>query len=137
MCIETYRHASLVERIQSFYGWKGKVEPETLAEAGFYYFGEGDNTRCFYCGVTIYEWEDYDEPIKEHLRCQENCRFAQLMEGVQRLKKLLQIKKGNLEQWNRLFNGQHPNLWLKKQQNDLNILHTTFLLLQIDYTFLI
>lgn len=140
MCIETHCNASLRGRVQWFSGWRGWIDPEKLAEAGFYYLGEDDNTRCYYCGVIIHEWRARDDPIQEHLHWQSNCQFAKFIDSVQRLKRLLQIKKGNLEssqQLNRLLPDQYPNLWMRRQQNDLSILHTNFLLLLIDYNFLL
>lgn len=33
-----------------------------MARAGFFYIGQGDDTRCFFCGVGLRNWEARDDP---------------------------------------------------------------------------
>ncbi|XP_076658287.1 death-associated inhibitor of apoptosis 1-like [Halictus rubicundus] len=64
-------------RLQSFENWPVPyiIEPKRLAAAGFYYTGEGDKVRCFECRAEIYKWVKGDEPMVEHQRHSERCRF--------------------------------------------------------------
>lgn len=63
-------------RLQSFANWPVPyMDPAKLAAAGFYYTGEGDKVRCFECKVEICEWVEGDNPMADHQRWQEECRF--------------------------------------------------------------
>lgn len=132
MCVETDRHAfrSLQDRIRSFHGWRGSTNPQDLAEAGFYYI-RGDITRCFYCGITIHNWKVDDIPLEEHLRWQNSCRFAQLIDNVQCLKGVLQDKKQSLEIERQRIQqtGSLPD--------EMALLQIDFLLLLLQYKFLL
>jgi hypothetical protein len=57
-------YARLLYRVESF-----KEAPEHLkkllpaiADAGFFYTGIGDVTQCFYCAISILDWEKCDHP---------------------------------------------------------------------------
>lgn len=64
-----------VARIYSFRNWKLKfLDPLDLANAGFYYTGHGDYTKCFSCNVTLSGWQPGDRPWEEHYRVQKNCK---------------------------------------------------------------
>nr|XP_022903769.1 death-associated inhibitor of apoptosis 1 [Onthophagus taurus] len=63
-----------IQRLNTFEGWSVSfIGKETLAEDGFYYFGEGDKVRCAFCGVEIGRWERGDVPNAEHRRWNPNC----------------------------------------------------------------
>lgn len=68
MKFSSYRDLSM--RKSSFTGWPPQMrqKPDELAEAGLFYLGQGDKTRCFWCGVVISEWEAGDVPIVEHAK---------------------------------------------------------------------
>lgn len=58
---------------------KGLLGPENLAKAGFYSTAtkKGDDTvRCFCCYKELSNWEENDDPWKEHLDHQQDCQFA-------------------------------------------------------------
>ena len=59
-------------------GWKSyyNVEPEALAAAGFIYEGNGDEVRCVCCQIKLEGWEKGDDPVEEHRRMSERCRFV-------------------------------------------------------------
>ena len=66
------------QRLRSFQrnkGWQGKVDPQKLAAAGFYYTGINDNVKCFACDVSLKAWMPTDDPVKEHLKNQPNCTY--------------------------------------------------------------
>jgi len=52
-----------------------------MAKAGFYYTADikgSDCVRCFCCYKELNNWDDSDDPWKEHLKHQSSCVFAQL-----------------------------------------------------------
>lgn len=69
-----YRFES--ERLRSFENWPlSYIEPEKLAAAGFYYLGEGDKVKCFECNIEICQWVENDDPMEDHKRWSNRCRF--------------------------------------------------------------
>lgn len=68
-------------RIQSFKNWPKQIKqkPEELAQSGFYYHAEGDFVHCFYCGVTIHNWETFDNVNFEHRRHSPSCKFLSMI----------------------------------------------------------
>ncbi|XP_049771179.1 baculoviral IAP repeat-containing protein 7-like [Schistocerca cancellata] len=67
-------------RQQSFHDWPSyiPVKAEELAEAGFFYSGTADHTTCFYCGGTLHDWVDGDDPWSEHYRWFPRCMYLWL-----------------------------------------------------------
>ncbi|XP_047099354.1 death-associated inhibitor of apoptosis 1-like [Schistocerca piceifrons] len=65
---------------QSFHDWPSyiPVKAEELAEAGFFYSGTADHTTCFYCGGTLHDWVDGDDPWGEHYRWFPRCMYLWL-----------------------------------------------------------
>ena len=65
------------DRLSSFNTWPKQMnpKPEELAQAGFFYEGVSDYCRCFYCGLSVGEWEVDDKPIKEHAKWQPSCPY--------------------------------------------------------------
>ena len=53
-------------RIASFdHRWEREkmlVQPKELADAGFYFLGARDHTKCVYCGGGLHNWETMDDP---------------------------------------------------------------------------
>ncbi|RWS18209.1 hypothetical protein B4U80_06540 [Leptotrombidium deliense] len=49
---------------------------ESLANAGFYYFGESDRVRCAFCNGVLGLWDSHDDPLFEHARCFPQCTFV-------------------------------------------------------------
>lgn len=66
-----------VLRLNTFKDWppSSGAWPSSLARVGFYYEGNGDETRCFSCKGTIKRWQNSDDPTDEHLRLHANCPF--------------------------------------------------------------
>ena len=44
-----------------------------------YITGVDDETECFYCGGTIYEWEPSDDPWVEHAENFPKCGFLKIL----------------------------------------------------------
>ena len=56
-------------------------KPGDLALAGFYYCpydGADDNVCCYLCEKNMGGWEQEDDPLKEHLRGNDECAWAVL-----------------------------------------------------------
>uniref|UniRef100_A0A336LCV0 CSON007331 protein n=1 Tax=Culicoides sonorensis TaxID=179676 RepID=A0A336LCV0_CULSO len=76
-------YVSLASRIRSFANWKYDhvQDPTTLAEAGFYYFGNRDEVKCFHCGGGLCFWLEQDQPWYEHAHWFPKCHFLLLAKG--------------------------------------------------------
>lgn len=64
-----------------------KVDPADLVEAGFFFLGMHDYTKCFSCDGGLCNWEEGDNPWVEHARWFPNCNFVQLNKGGSFIKK--------------------------------------------------
>ncbi|XP_065349413.1 E3 ubiquitin-protein ligase XIAP-like isoform X1 [Cloeon dipterum] len=64
-------------RLKSFTNWPAdkKQKPKDLAEAGFFYRGDGDECICFDCGGGLTGWEDKDEPWVMHAKWFSECTY--------------------------------------------------------------
>ncbi|KAK3596950.1 hypothetical protein CHS0354_002517 [Potamilus streckersoni] len=64
-------------RLQTFqnYPVTAHGSPIRLARDGFFYTGQGTQTRCFSCGVSHEEWKFLDNPHEVHQRLSPNCPF--------------------------------------------------------------
>ncbi|CAH1961036.1 unnamed protein product [Acanthoscelides obtectus] len=69
---------SVEARLASFENWPSSnvVSPESLANAGFFYLGDGDNTKCAFCKGVVRAWEQGDNPDHEHKRHFPNCPYV-------------------------------------------------------------
>ncbi|XP_022249892.1 putative inhibitor of apoptosis isoform X2 [Limulus polyphemus] len=81
--------ASLSARLRSFAMWPEDaiVQPKVLAEAGFFYVGVQDHTKCFYCDGGLSSWELGDDPWVEHARWFSNCGFVRINKGDEFIRK--------------------------------------------------
>jgi hypothetical protein len=52
-----------------------KQSGECMAKAGFFYTNKSDTVTCFVCGISIKDWLETDDPITEHIRFKNNCKF--------------------------------------------------------------
>ncbi|OXB67870.1 hypothetical protein ASZ78_005552 [Callipepla squamata] len=64
-------------RLSTFQNWPQYTEmrPEQLARAGFFYTGQGDVVRCFYCDGGMRNWAFGDDPWREHAKWYPRCEF--------------------------------------------------------------
>ncbi|XP_052215618.1 uncharacterized protein LOC127834078 isoform X2 [Dreissena polymorpha] len=69
------RHASFRECQQI------AVQIDFLCDAGFFYAGSGDSTRCFFCGIGLRHWSPDDDPWTEHARFSLKCLFVLEQKG--------------------------------------------------------
>ncbi|XP_046370886.2 uncharacterized protein LOC124145220 [Haliotis rufescens] len=63
-------------RLRSFYGVCIEASPLRLVAAGFYATGDGDETRCFSCGVTHRNWTGRDNPFEIHAAVSPSCNHV-------------------------------------------------------------
>lgn len=70
-------------RLSTFQAWPSSIQqhPETMAEAGFYYTGNNDHVRCFYCGIGLQNWDSEDNPFVEHARWSSECQYLKDKKG--------------------------------------------------------
>lgn len=75
---------TLQGRIVSFDNSPGfiSVNSEMMASAGFFYVGSSDQTRCFFCGGGLRNWEYDDNPWVEHARWFPKCHFLLQNKGA-------------------------------------------------------
>ena len=68
------------KRQASFETWPSylPIKPDTLVESGFYYSGEGDLVKCFFCCAVFSEWENDNIPNIEHIKLNPICPFMNL-----------------------------------------------------------
>ncbi|XP_045769791.1 death-associated inhibitor of apoptosis 1-like isoform X1 [Maniola jurtina] len=85
------RYASEAARLRSFSDWPRSMrqKPEELAEAGFFYTGQGDKTKCFYCDGGLKDWENDDVPWEQHARWFHRCAYVQLVKGKEYIQKVI------------------------------------------------
>ncbi|NXF32018.1 BIR7B protein, partial [Nyctibius bracteatus] len=64
-------------RLSTFRNWPQYTDmhPEQLARAGFFYTGEDDVVRCFYCDGGVRNWSFGDDPWREHAKWYPGCEF--------------------------------------------------------------
>ena len=77
------QYISYSERLKSFdKNWPKfyHIRAELLAQVGYVYTEVGDAVTCFFCGITMKDWEPGDQPWDEHRYHSPNCGFV-LMAG--------------------------------------------------------
>lgn len=79
------KYASQAARLRTFKDWPRSMrqKPEDLADAGFFYTGHGDKTKCFYCDGGLKDWEEDDIPWEQHARWFNRCAYVLLVKGKQ------------------------------------------------------
>ncbi|KAK6171470.1 hypothetical protein SNE40_019656 [Patella caerulea] len=78
-------YKSLISRISTFTSaWKntGFQSPIKMAEAGFFYTGNADAVKCWFCGIALKTWEPTDDPWMEHIRWSGHCGFIKSQKGA-------------------------------------------------------
>ena len=51
-----------------------------MAEAGFFYSGFADIVICAFCGLSLNKWLPNDDPITEHRKFNQDCKFVRLFQ---------------------------------------------------------
>ncbi|NXX50764.1 BIR protein, partial [Tricholaema leucomelas] len=70
-------------RVKTFINWPTRipVQPEQLADAGFYYVGRNDDVKCFCCDGGLRCWESGDNPWIEHAKWFPRCEYLLRVKG--------------------------------------------------------
>ena len=70
-----------ITREQTFKNWPSQLvqKPANLTQNGFFYTDIGDRVTCFYCGVSLKQWNKEDMVETEHLKYEPNCLFAKMV----------------------------------------------------------
>ncbi|NXV75579.1 BIR7B protein, partial [Atlantisia rogersi] len=64
-------------RLSTFRNWPQdtNVPPEQLARAGFFYTGQDDTVRCFFCDGGVRRWSFGLDPWRQHAKWYPGCEF--------------------------------------------------------------
>lgn len=73
-----------VVREQTFEHWPRQMKQKSrdLAQNGFFYTGRGDIVTCFYCDVTLKQWDVSDRIEIEHSKWEPNCLFIKMISNT-------------------------------------------------------
>ncbi|XP_060065407.1 inhibitor of apoptosis protein-like [Ylistrum balloti] len=77
-------------------GWPAYLNQTAyeMSSAGFFYAGNDDYCRCFYCGGGLRNWEPGDDPWVEHARWFPRCLYVKQNKG-ERFVRLVQQRQQN------------------------------------------
>ncbi|XP_053163940.1 baculoviral IAP repeat-containing protein 2 isoform X2 [Hemicordylus capensis] len=72
-----------VARVNTFRNWPITipVQPQQIADAGFYYVGRNDDVKCFCCDGGLRCWESGDDPWVEHAKWFPRCEYLIHVKG--------------------------------------------------------
>ena len=66
------------DRLGTFKSWKCMfISPKKLADAGFVYTGRKDDVQCAFCAGIIGNWEEEDDPMREHKKLFPKCAYVE------------------------------------------------------------
>ena len=54
-----------------------------ISQKRVYYTGQYDKVTCFCCDVSVYAWEQKDDPYQEHIRKSPSCVFLKMIGSAQ------------------------------------------------------
>ena len=74
-------YADYSTRMKTFEKWPKQMKPsaDELIFAGFFYKGYGDSVECFFCGVTLHDWETKDNAINKHKKWSKSCKYVDMI----------------------------------------------------------
>ena len=64
-------------RLETFRTWTAEhyLPAEIMNEAGFFYTQIADQVQCYFCGVTLVDWKDTDDPFMKHAKWSPECGY--------------------------------------------------------------
>ncbi|XP_028646025.1 baculoviral IAP repeat-containing protein 1 isoform X2 [Grammomys surdaster] len=107
-------------RLESFEDWPfyaHGTSPRVLSAAGFVFTGQRDTVQCFSCGGCLGNWEEGDDPWKEHAKWFPKkalflkCEFLQSKKSPEEIAQYIQNYEGFLH-----VTGEHfVNSWVRRE----------------------
>ncbi|XP_060241609.1 baculoviral IAP repeat-containing protein 1b-like isoform X2 [Meriones unguiculatus] len=101
-------------RLESFEKWPfyaHGTSPRGLSAAGFVFTGERDTVQCFSCGGCLGNWEEGDDPWKEHAKWFPKCEFLQSEKSSEEIAQYIQSYEGFVH-----VTGEHfVNSWVRRE----------------------
>lgn len=91
------RYQTEETRLQSFKNWPfyaHGISPLDLSAAGFVFTGKRDTVQCFSCGGCLGDWEEGDNPWKEHAKWFPKCEFLQSKKSSEEIAQYIESYKG-------------------------------------------
>ncbi|XP_039176663.1 baculoviral IAP repeat-containing protein 1 [Crotalus tigris] len=93
------KYKKMESRLESFTNWPfycKDIQPALLTNAGFYFTGIKDTVQCFSCSGCLGNWEEGDDPWKEHAKWFPECEFLQREKSRDEIKQYIQSYCGFL-----------------------------------------
>ncbi|KAM3843440.1 baculoviral IAP repeat-containing protein 1 isoform 2-T2 [Vipera latastei] len=93
------KYKEMESRLESFTNWPfycKEIQPALLSNAGFYFTGIKDTVQCFSCSGCLGNWEEGDDPWKEHAKWFPECEFLQREKSEHEIKQYIQSYCGFL-----------------------------------------
>uniref|UniRef100_A0A3B3VB18 RING-type E3 ubiquitin transferase n=1 Tax=Poecilia latipinna TaxID=48699 RepID=A0A3B3VB18_9TELE len=104
-------------RLTTFHNWptEASVQPDVLAQAGFFYTGHGDNVKCFFCDGGLRNWEPGDDPWQEHAKWFPRCEFLIQSRGQEYISS---IQDAHFHLGDTMVRDQSPEELLRQLQEE-------------------
>ncbi|GAB5566937.1 baculoviral IAP repeat-containing protein 1 [Prionailurus iriomotensis] len=124
-------------RLESFQNWPFYVQAVSvrdLSAAGFVFTGKRDTVQCFSCGGCLGNWEEGDDPWKEHAKWFPTCELLQSKKSSEEIAQYIQSYKGFVG-----VTGEHfVNSWVKRELPMVSVrIAMTASLLMKDYDWIL
>ncbi|XP_027257432.1 baculoviral IAP repeat-containing protein 1b isoform X5 [Cricetulus griseus] len=101
-------------RLESFENWPfyaHGTSPRVLSAAGFVFTGKRDTVQCFSCGGCLGNWEEGDDPWKEHAKWFPECEFLQSKKSSEEIAQYIKSYEGFVH-----VTGEHfVNSWVRRE----------------------
>ncbi|XP_035296411.1 baculoviral IAP repeat-containing protein 1a isoform X2 [Cricetulus griseus] len=101
-------------RLESFENWPfyaHGTSPRVLSAAGFVFTGKRDTVQCFSCGGCLGNWEEGDNPWKEHAKWFPKCEFLQSKKSSEEIAQYIKSYEGFVH-----VTGEHfVNSWVRRE----------------------
>ncbi|KAK7802535.1 hypothetical protein U0070_027066, partial [Myodes glareolus] len=101
-------------RLESFENWPfyaHGTSPRVLSAAGFVFTGKRDTVQCFSCAGCLGNWEEGDDPWKEHAKWFPKCEFLRSKKSSEEIAQYIKSYEGFVH-----VTGEHfLNSWVRKE----------------------